>query len=163
MYKNVKLRVETWKRLRALQQPGESFDATINRLLTMVAELEARVKELEARTEPSVEECVRRDVDSVMLDKAAWYVTKMLFSIQALKERVTHQAPESEIEKQLRRLSSVLEQINKRYGVETRTLMDVALQFVKERSREELIILNEAAKEVVKSIIVKLLALNVVR
>lgn len=163
MYKNVKLRVETWKRLRALQQPGESFDATINRLLTMVAELEARVRELEARTEPSVEECVRRDVDSVMLDKAAWYVTKMLFSIQALKERVAHQAPESEIEKQLRRLSSVLEQINKRYGVETRTLMDVALQFVKERSREELIILNEAAKEVVKSIIVKLLALNVVR
>ena len=174
-YKNIKIRRETYDRLASIQEPGESFDRVLNRLLDRVRELEERVAELERmvplevekrvreRVASLAEERVRKEVDSVQLDKASWYITKLVFSIQSLKSLIQLGAQQQDIEKQLKRLEKVLQQVRERYGVETRTLYEIAKQFSEEPTRENLILLNEATKEVVKSIFIKMLSIEVIR
>jgi len=174
-YKNIKIHLDTYNRLNALKEPSETFDTLINRLIDRVRELEEKVAELEQRVPIEVEqrvrervaslaeEKVRKEVDSIQLDKAAWYITKLVFSVQSLKDLVQINAPPYEIDKQLKRVEKVLMQIWERYRVETRTLYEVAKQYRVEPTRENLILLNEATKEVVKSIFVKMLSIEVIR
>ena len=174
-YKNIKIHLDTYNRLNALKEPSESFDALINRLIDRVRELEEKVAELERlvpleverrvqeRVASLAEEKVRKEVDSIQLDKAAWYITKLVFSIQALKDLVQRGAPHHDIDKQLKRLEKVLQQIKERYMVETRTLYEIARQFSVEPTRENLVLLNEATKEAVKSVFLRMLGLEVLR
>ena len=172
---NIRISRETHERLRALMEPGETFDGVIRRLLDRVRELEEKVValerslplEVERRVQQKVaelaEEKVRKEIDAVSLDKASWYITKLVFSVQALKDLVTGGAPRQEVEKQLDRLTRVLSQIRERYGVRTEMLRQIAVQFVTEPRRENMILLNEATKETVKSVFIKMLGFEVAR
>ena len=173
-YKNIKIREETYDRLRSFLSPGETFDHGINRLFDELRtcqeeklELDRRVATLEQgmmRVAEKVGQAVKISaVDIVSLDKASWYGTKMLFSIQALKIYAYELRDEKKARNQLRRLKKVLEQIKDRYGVRTGTLLEIARQFVEEPTKENMILLNEASKEVVKSIFLRLMGLEALR
>jgi len=173
-YKNIKLTKQTYERLKALLNPGETFDQLVLRILDSFREKEERIRELEFRVNAleqgmmkMAEKCEEQikisAVDIVNLDKASWYSTKMLFSIQALKIYAYEYKDQKKAKDQLQRLKRVLEQIRDRYGVRTETLMEIARQFVEEPTRENLILLNEASKEVVKSIFLRLLGLEAMR
>ena len=157
-YVNIKIRRETHEKLSSMLGPGETFDQLLNRLTDRVDELE---RELYACNEAFKAFSLKREAEAIKLDKAAWYITKMIFSIQALKDLILLGRNGDEIKKQLLKLERVLNQIRTRYNVETSEVLEIAKQFVETKDKEDLILLNEATKEVVKGIIVVMLGVEI--
>lgn len=175
MAKLVKVHDSTYERLKALMSPSDSFDSIINKLLDRLAELESKVAEMERTIEylkdlnkktsnipEDIEEKVK-EVHSVWLDRAGWYVVKLAFGVQALKDAIDYGLSPVVIDEKLARLAKVCKQIKERYGVETEILVDIAKQYAVEKDKESKIVLNDATKEIVKNIISKILSLNVIR
>jgi len=63
----------------------------------------------------------------------------------------------------MNRLAKICQQIRERYRVDISTLLDVAKQFVYEPSKENLVLLNEATKETIKHIFIRMLGLQIAR
>ncbi len=167
MARNIKVRDDTYQTLRALMRPEDTFDSVIKRLFENVIALNEALskceEEKEAIKKAIAEKKATEEVDAIDLDKAAWYTTKVLFSIQALKDLVEAEASAMEIDRQLNRVLKNLDQVRERYGINVRTVKEIVTQYVNEPTKENKILLNEATKELVKSIFIKMLSLQVLR
>jgi len=91
------------------------------------------------------------------IDRVSWYITKMVISIQSLKCLGDRDSRE----KQLERTLNILKQISERLDIDTSLLQDVVKQYFEDPSKENMIIVNETTKEIVKSIIMKTFLTNI--
>lgn len=162
-YKYLKIKAGTYEKLKSIMDPSETFDNAINRLLELQKKVEELEREIKTYEEVLKEIQLKRETEVIRLDKTAWYITKMIFSVQALKDLVLEGQNGDKVKRQLLRLERVLNQIKSRYNVETEELLEVAKQFVESKDKEDLILLNEATKEIVKSIIIVMLGVEVKR
>lgn len=129
----IKISEDVYKKLLSLKRSEDTWSTLLDRL--------AGVRF------PSSEE----------IDRVSWYITKMIISIQSLKCLVDRDSRE----KQLERTLNVLKQISERLDIDTSLLQDVVKQYFGDPSKENMIIVNEATKEVVKSIIMKTFLPNI--
>ena len=166
-YKHIKIKTETYETLRLLMSPTDTFDSIINKLVDTVSYLDSALKECEKRVAEErkkiAEEKVKNAVDAIDLDKAAWYMAKIAFSIQTLKTLIENKAPQPEIDMQYRRVLKNLDQLRERYGINVNAIKDIVSQFVADPSKENKILVNEATKELFKSILLKILSLELLR
>jgi len=129
----IKISEDVYKKLLSLKRSEDTWSTLLDRL--------AGVRF------PSSEE----------IDRVSWYITKMIISIQSLKCLVDRDSRE----KQLERTLNVLKQISERLDIDTSILQDIVKQYFGDPSKENMIIVNEATKEVVKSIIMKTFLPNI--
>jgi len=85
---------------------------------------------------------IKRSFYDSTIDIALWYFEKLCFSVQVLKMEKS--------ESQLKRTLKLLEQVKKRYRVDTALLEEVVVAYVREDAN--VVVVNEALKELGKSI-----------
>ena len=100
---------------------------------------------------------IKAKLNSSSFDKAFWYSVKLAFSVQALKDIVQDNVNGELLAAQMQRLSEVCKQIEARIGVSCESLLAIAKQYADTRSKDDLILLNEATKEVAKEIFKRLI------
>ncbi|RLF08420.1 MAG: hypothetical protein DRJ60_00375 [Thermoprotei archaeon] len=83
------------------------------------------------------------------LDKASWYCYKFSASVGSLRENPT--------EENLALLANTCKQLEERYGIDTKLVLKMASEYVKKRSTQAKIEMNETAKLIVGDIICKFL------
>ena len=130
--KHVALVETEWKKLNEFaQKQGLPMTKTISFLIDNAEKMQR----------------VRRAFYDSSIDIALWYCEKLAFSIQALKM--------SKTQEQLQRTLRLLEQIRRRYRVDTSLLHDVVTAFMADSAN--VIVLNEALKETMKAIVRKVM------
>jgi len=100
---------------------------------------------------------IKAKLNSSAFDKAFWYSMKLAFSVQALKDIVADGINGELLAAQMQRLREVCKQIADRIGVDCESLLSIAKQYADTRSKDDLILLNEATKEVAKEVFKKLI------
>jgi len=130
---SIKISEDVYRKLLSLKRSEDTWNTLLERLSSV------RI--------PSSEE----------IDRVSWYITKMIISIQSLKCLVDRDSRE----KQLERTLNVLKQVSERLDIDTSILQDIVKQYSVDPSKENMIIVNEATKEVVKSIIMKTFLPNI--
>jgi len=104
---------------------------------------------------------VKTSLDPVDFQKAAWYSFKLVTSITILKELIRNGGDEKKIANQLDRTLRVVKQIKERYGVKTETLEEVIKQYVSDRDKDTMLLLNELTTATIMSIFMRITGLEV--
>ena len=100
-------------------------------------------------------------VDAEALDRAAWYMLKLSFSVQALKEIVERGGNKAEIDRQVYRIRQICKQIYDRLGVKCDIVLEAVQEYLENRDVESKTYLNAAVKEVFKRILARFLGFEV--
>ena len=142
----IKVSEKTKERLEELKPiAGGTFDKVITFLLDFYEERkDAKPK-----------------VDADVVDKAAWYMLKLAFSVQALKELVDRNASKAEIDRQVYRIRQVCKQIYDRLGVRADEVLEAVNEFLECKDVESKTYLNASVKEVFKKILAKFLGFEI--
>ena len=145
-YTTIKVSRKTHEKLMKLKQElGMSFDQLISFLVDFYYEQKNK----------------KPEVDAKQLDRAAWYMLKLSFSVQTLKILIDEGRQNGEVQKQLERLKQVCEQISERLKVDTDIVIDAAYEFLSYKDVESKTFLNGAVKEVYKRILARFLGFEV--
>ena len=90
---------------------------------------------------------IQNYVNEKELDRVAWYVYKFSMSVGCFKENPT--------QANFDRLMLTLDQVEERLDVDPSQIREIAIEYMKNPSKELRIRLNEATKELIKQILRK--------
>ncbi|MCD6198932.1 MAG: hypothetical protein J7K15_10240 [Deltaproteobacteria bacterium] len=145
-YTTIKVSKKTHAQLETLKKElGMSFDQVVQFLIQFYME----------------HKNAKPQVDAKELDRAAWYMLKLAFSVQVLKQLVDEGRQNGEVERQLQRLKEICGQIEERLKVDADIVIDAAYEFLSYRDVESKTFLNSAVKEVYKRILARFLGFEV--
>ena len=111
--------------------------------------------------EELIEKAQAKDkLDPIAFDKAAWYSFKLVTTVTFLKA-YKQLGLEDKVKEQLDMVRYVTEQIKERYEVETKEVFEVAKQYAESGSKDDMILLNEITKAIIKYLFMKIANLKV--
>jgi len=102
----------------------------------------------------------KEGLDPIAFDKASWYSFKLVTTITFLKA-YKQLGLEDKVKEQMDMVRYVTNQIKERYGVETKEVYEIAKQYAESGSKDDMILLNEITKAVIKYIFMKIVGLKV--
>ena len=101
---------------------------------------------------------IRNKTIATRLELASWYITKFMLSFCGWRFLIDQNCKdESLINQKLEQLVKVTNQLKERYGIEIEDFKNVVKQYLESRDKEDLILVTQMAKEIIKQIIIKIL------
>ena len=101
---------------------------------------------------------IRNKTIATRLELASWYITKFMLSFCGWRFLIDNNVKdESLIAQKLEQLKKVCDQLESRYGISTEDFRNIVRQYLESRDKEDLILVTQMAKEIIKQIIIKIL------
>jgi len=105
---------------------------------------------------------VRHKTLATRLELASWYITKFMLAFYGWRSLIDNNInDEALIKQKLQQLKKVCEQLESRYGISTEDFRNVVKQYLESHDKEDMILVTQLAKEIIKQIIIKILGYQV--
>jgi len=139
-----------------------SFRISVAELLRQCFKVYLKLRELTKRTdlqplelfEYFLQQQKRMQIKEQDLDRVAWYVVKLCYTVQAFKDNPK--------QGQLLRANGIIKQVEERLKVDLTDLKTAIKEYSETQSKEKLLALNEALKRAVMKLITDALKAEVV-